>query len=199
MCHKQECNWNLETCLKLQKWAGYCSTKVSELSRLPIPPVIYDFSLVGIHESVDIYAIFRFDSLHCLPSGVSKLLKEWLFNVLSDPNHSSCSTTLSSGKPIAFSMIKKLVLEQPDRCFKDSDLHASGTWLLIAFYKSEYEGSLSGFFTENGILGMVEAADYESGDNAPSFSWRDCGHIMRRIRHCPCDRGCFNVYRLQQF
>ena len=50
--------------------------EVNSLSMFSIPPVLSNFPLVGIHESVDIYAISRFEPLHNFPLGISKMLKE---------------------------------------------------------------------------------------------------------------------------
>lgn len=85
--------------------------KIAELSILKIPPILQDFPLVRVHESVDVYALFRFEPTHCLSLGLSKLLNECHYNYSSDSNRSSTSVTFSSGKPKHFPMIKKLFSE----------------------------------------------------------------------------------------
>lgn len=86
--------------------------KGSKLVIVPIIPVLHDILLVDIHEVGDIYAIFCYEPLHFLSLGVSKLLKECLFNRLSDPHKSSKSITFSFWKQKMFPMIKKLVFGQ---------------------------------------------------------------------------------------
>lgn len=62
--------------------------KVSQLSLLPIFRALHDFPFVEFHETVNICTIFRFEPLPYLSLGISKLLKEYLFNRLSDAKKS---------------------------------------------------------------------------------------------------------------
>lgn len=87
---------------------------------LTIQPVLHDIWLIGIHESANVYATLRFEPFHCLSLGLSKLLKEYFFSNLSDPNQSSFIVVFSSEMPKPFSMIKEIVLGQLNHCLKDS-------------------------------------------------------------------------------
>lgn len=136
---------------------------------LPILPVVHDFLLVGTM-SPCMFSQYLVLS-HCIASGweFQKIWKECVLNRLSHPNKSSYSTTVSSVKPETFPMIKKMVFEQLNRFLKDSEWRTSETRSRIHFSKWECGGKLSGCFTENGILGMMEVADYDSIENVPPF------------------------------
>lgn len=135
---------------------------ISELSMRQILPVLRDIWLTRVHESVDIYVIFRFDPMHCLQLGVSKHLEVCFINRPFFPKKSSCSITLSSRKKKTFPVMKKQVFKQFNRFSKTFELPASGAQSHIDFRKGECERRHSAFLTENGIPGKTEEADDES-------------------------------------
>lgn len=76
-----------------------CSAKRSaaegepaELSIFLLLPVPHSFPFIGIHSCVDIYAIFRFEPMHPVSHGISRLLEECLVNYLGDCERTSNRT-----------------------------------------------------------------------------------------------------------
>lgn len=50
--------------------------KIFKKSILSILPVLSTFSMIGVHDCVDLHAIFLFERLNSLSLDVSKVLKE---------------------------------------------------------------------------------------------------------------------------
>lgn len=53
----------------------------NESLMLPVPRFLHTFPKVTAHRSVDIYAVFRFESVQVLYLGFSRLSKEFLINM----------------------------------------------------------------------------------------------------------------------
>lgn len=64
---------------------------------LKSPPVWHHFSFVRVHQSIEVYAIFRFEPMHLFSLGLSKMPKERFFNYLSDQYRTSLALTYQSG------------------------------------------------------------------------------------------------------
>lgn len=105
---------DLSSCksLLLRLQAGFCipEQNVCELSLLPIPPVLHDFPLLRLHESVDTYAIFYFEPLHFLSLGLIEVLKKCLYRYFSNPDSRSTAPNNTSRDPKPFYVIQKRVL-----------------------------------------------------------------------------------------
>lgn len=69
--------------------------KLQELPMLPVFSVLQSNSFVGIHLCVDIQTLQRFEPMHGLLLGVSRLLKKCLINMLdeTDVNTLAVKTT----------------------------------------------------------------------------------------------------------
>lgn len=84
----------------------------NKLSMLLVLPVFHTFSLVKVYHSVDIYAVFKVESLHMLSLGGSRLLKECLINMLSDDKKTTIARRKSNGEPKLFNQNKRIVLSE---------------------------------------------------------------------------------------
>lgn len=49
---------------------------VNEFAWLPLQPIFVEFSLATAYSTVDVYSDFRFEPMHKLSLGISRLLKE---------------------------------------------------------------------------------------------------------------------------
>lgn len=65
---------------------------------LTTAPILSIFPFAGVHPSVKLYAIFRFEPMHVLSLGVSNMIKECLVNILGDASKSICELEIAQNK-----------------------------------------------------------------------------------------------------
>ena len=160
---------------------GELFDELKGLSMLPIPPVFYEFPMVGLTPAVDIYAIFTFEPLHALSLGISRMLKECASRMLSDSSRFSSSLLTGNGDKRPFNTIRRTVLRAMNCFLSDVDRSSPGFNLRVDFSRRCSGGTLSGLFTETGLVGMLEGADFNSVDMVSPF----LGSII--------DRCCDNI------
>lgn len=142
---------------------------LKQFSMLSIPPVLSAFPMIGVHPCVDIYDIFRFEPMHNLSLGVSKMLKDCATIMLRDENRTSPAMITSSGAPRTFKHIRRSVLHALNDFLCDVEKRSPGYGIHCDYSKGECGGRLNGFFTETGIVGMLEAKEYDSVDMVSPF------------------------------
>lgn len=134
---------------------GAVVEQLDERSMLSIRPVLSNFPLVGIHSCVDLYTIFRFEPMHGLSLGVSKLLKECAIALLGDSSRASSSMVTGKGAMRGFPFIRKQVLFIMNTFLRETEMTSPGYGLQVDFSKGELGGRLSGFFYREGGSGYV--------------------------------------------
>lgn len=70
--------------IQSKKHTSHPAPPLEEISLKSLSPFIVDFSFAGMHGSVDIYEWFKFEPMHNLSLGIRRMLKECLWNLLSD-------------------------------------------------------------------------------------------------------------------
>lgn len=71
--------------------------KFAEESMHAVVPVSSNFLDMGNHRCVDIFSIFRFDSIQCLSLGFGSLLKYCIVLTLGDGNRTTSSIRRANG------------------------------------------------------------------------------------------------------
>lgn len=138
-------------------------------SMLSIPPILSQFPCMSLHPSVDIYTLFRYEPMHNLSLGISKLLKECCVYMLKDTERSSPAMCTMAGLPRSFNTIRKEILHCLNKLLRNVQRSSSGYGLHVDFSKGETAGRLSGFFTETGVVGMLEAQNFDTLDMVAPF------------------------------
>lgn len=100
--------------------------------------------------------------MHVLNSGVSRTLKDSVVEMLRDD---TC-TTYRRFTPSCFPKTFQIV-----RCefFRIVQYTSTGLLRKVEFSKGERYGTMNGLFTENDVIGMREAGDYEAVDSGSPF------------------------------
>ena len=155
---------NLKMFHSLKSGDEEVTNNFKKLSMIPVPPVLNSFPFVGIHPSVDIYAIFGFEPMHNLSLGISKLLKECTVSYLKDDKRVRTSIETLSGEGRNVSLIRKSILSLLNCFLREVQYSSPGYGIHVDFSKGLTAGRLSGLFTKDGIVGMLEAADHECID-----------------------------------
>lgn len=100
---------------------------LDKISELPMDPVFVTLPFVWIHRSVDVYAIIRFQPLHNLSLGVSRLLKECIWNMVGGESRETRAPEMRSGSK-TFLKPWKLSYCQHWICFWRIAKNASPYW-----------------------------------------------------------------------
>ena len=143
--------------------------ELATLSMHPILPVFADFPFVGIHESVDIYSIFDYDPMHVLSLGISRLLKECLWELLDDSNRKTSALRTSNGSKKTYKAAKRFVLQSMNHFLLETIESSPGFQMRVNLNKEKGIGRLNGLFLENGLAGLLQASDFDRIDKVSPF------------------------------
>lgn len=154
---------------KLKQQTPGIDEEFQRKSMLSIPPLLSTFPMMSIHSSVDLYTLFRFEPMHNLSLGISKLLKECCVLMLKDSERTSPAMCTMTGVPRPFNFIRKEVLHTLNKLLACIQRSSSGYGLQVDFSKGETSGRLSGFFTEDGVIGMLQAKHFDTVDMVAPF------------------------------
>lgn len=83
---------------------------LDEMSVVPGDPDLVSVPFARIHEGVDVYVIFRFEPLHNLSLGVSRLLKKFICNMLGDKSRETGAMKTRSGINTSPEAVEALIL-----------------------------------------------------------------------------------------
>lgn len=156
---------------------------------LEVPPESHNFLIVGIHNSVDTYAIFRFEPVHTSsPLILFRMLKECIIKNFTDPQRTSYAIQYRSGEIKPTFGIRKLVLKYINLLLQEAEGRTVRNGLRLDFSKEVCGGRLSGLFTEKGTMGLLEPSDYNAIDQVfPFFGEIIDTHLLCKFYLCPFD------------
>lgn len=103
--------------------------------------MLNQFPLLGVLQSLDVYASFKFEPMHTLALGLSKMLGEYLFSCLSDADNKSFAITYQSGQPRPYEAIKTSVLKLLNSFLKKKEEESVKGGLKVDFSKEKLMGS----------------------------------------------------------
>lgn len=104
---------------------------------LPIAPVFSKFPFIGVHSLVEIYAIFRFEPVHMLLLGSSKLVKEWSVLYLSDLSRVSSAIRYRYSQPKTFCVICRTVIKPLNEFIENNRRKFNAQWLTARLFERE--------------------------------------------------------------
>lgn len=136
---------------------------------LPLSPVLSSFPFAGIYISVNIYSISWDGPMHCLSLGVGRRIIECIIYFVGDNHIERPAMGCQNGNMGWFKFMYRLVFSTLnaflERCFRK----APGYKLKVIFFKARTSDCLTGLFNENELHGMLEALDFDTGDNFSLF------------------------------
>ena len=133
-------------------------------SLLGIRPVLYQFPFVRSSPDLELFQIYLFEPLHNLSLGVSKMLKQACFERMSATNLQSSVMKDANGEPKAFSSIRAVVLSAANEIMSKMKQEQPIRGLNIDYSKGEVSCNYNGFFTKDGIVGMLEGKELQALD-----------------------------------
>lgn len=151
-------------------------------------PVLHRFPFVGIAPSLEYYQLFSYEPLHNLHLGISKMLKKVIVERLKDDDLTSSAVRYANGNPKPFPSIRGIVLSGANQILKQMQIESSARNLRIDFSSSHKGWRYNGFFSEDGIVGMLEARDHKSMDMVFPFIAAYIDRCYGEIEQCPTTR-----------
>ena len=144
-------------------------------------PALTQWPFLTLHETLDMYTAMTFEPMHNLALGVGKLLKGCPPLRLGSEDLYSMEFRTSKGDPKQFSKIKVKVLSSVNSALKLIQEECAGSRFYVDFSNSKSNSRLNGFYTSDGIAGMLEAADFMCLDQVFPFVGalidRMCGEV----------------------
>lgn len=116
--------------------------KLQNLSLQHVKPVLDFFPLLGVISILGIYSNVQVEPIHVLLMGISRRLKECLFNCLCDCSRARRLMCYASREQKPYDIIRRRVSELINNCWRDTELQSSGNGLKIDFSKGKYGGRL---------------------------------------------------------
>lgn len=110
----------------------------------PVNSVFVTFIFVGIHHSVDVYAIFWFEPLHNLFLWVFWLLKELIWNILGDDSRETRANKTRYGSNKTFEAVKVMILSALNMVLTDYQKRLIGTGIHVNFRKPRQSNRRTG-------------------------------------------------------
>lgn len=138
---------------------------------LPITPLFHTFPIVSLTPFVYIFAIFTFKPIHDPSIGISR--------ILSDKYGCSTQILTEKGGNLQNNTIRTSDLKSLSNSLPVGKRGSPGCNVSVDFPKSWNGGNLFGLFTESGLVGMLEGADFNFIDMVSTF-------MVAIIDHC-CD------------
>lgn len=104
-------------------------------SMLPMSPVLTELPMAGVHSLVELYRIFRFDPMHVLSLGLSRLLKECTSTSPRDEYMRTSAMMSSTGSCRTFEHVKTSVLHYMNVLHRDFEPNPIGYALHVDLSK----------------------------------------------------------------
>lgn len=147
---------------KIDKEIKSLSTNFMELVMATFPPV-------GFHPYPNMYTIFRFEPLYQILLRFSKMPHECIIGMLADDKKTTNAMTSQISSAKNFRQIKKKDINAKNKFFSVRLEHCNKTQLQVKPFKEVSSSFVSGFYTEHGIIGMLEETDIKQIDIVSPF------------------------------
>ena len=115
-----------------------------------------------------LYDIFTFEPLHNLHLGISKLLKNCTFNLISS-NYPAMFSTNKNAKPSVIRSKKTSILSGCNTLLRAIERDSGVSGLHVDFSGKDASSRLNGIFLQTGLRGMLEGKDYRRLDTVFPF------------------------------
>lgn len=146
-----------------------------------IAPALSSFPFVGLCPELDVFWLHLYETLHNLHLGVSKLIKQACADRLTDHELQSNALSASNGRMKTFASIRARILGGANEILRQLEKEFPARGFRTSFGSESKGGRYNGFFKNNGVVGMLEAKDYQALDMVFPFIGayidRCCGEI----------------------
>lgn len=157
---------------------------------LPLRPVGISWTMATVHPTLDVYRIFRGEPIHDVSHGIALLIEDCLVNMLRDEHQTTSALETWKAETGTFESVPKTVLLACSEFIRDVEHLFVRNWLHVDFAKGNSLDMLSEFFNETGIVGILEAKDYDKIDLVSPFIGAIIDQLCRRCEWFTKFIGC---------
>ena len=148
-------------------------------------PLFMRWPFLTLHPILDFYECLSYEPMHNLPLGVGKLIKICIPLRLSSKTLFSSELCTANGAPRSFSSIKNTVLRSVNFALKRIQSESATPGFQVDFSSGKSSSILNGFYTCDGIVGMLEAADFSCLDQVFPFIGALIDRLCGEVDQCP--------------
>ena len=168
---------------KRQKTIAHLSTDLfSQLAGLPI---FSGSPLFSGHDIVNPYQMFTVDPLHVFHLGISKMLKNSLYDYLKDKDRQSKTLGKDRAKYVFVSTFRLQILRCLNAFIDAVTCNSDGIRISCSISRDGGKNGLNGFFGEDSVAGMLEATHYKRIDNVSPFFGAMIDRCFDNLDTCP--------------
>ena len=142
---------------------------------------LFLWPFVTLHPSLNLYEALSFEPMHNLLLGVGKMIKQLAGVRLTSKELFSTEMPSSKGFPRPFASIRRRVLSCVNRMLKLIQKDSPAARFNVDFSTGKNQGELDGFYSSEGIVGILEASDMACLDQVFPFVGalidRLCGEV----------------------
>lgn len=138
--------------------------QLEKISILSFEAVLAWFSFLDICSCVDHYLVSRFEPLHKLSFGISRLLKESMWNMLKDDRRIPYALKSRSSFCKTFKSVRMMILSTLNRFLYESHESLMSCDIWLNYRKWHQINYLDGFYSDAGVSRMLQASYYDAVD-----------------------------------
>ena len=148
-------------------------------------PALFQWPFLTLHPTLDLYEALSFEPMHNLSLGVGKMIKCLPAARLTSKELCSVEILNSKGHPRPFAAIRRRVLACANRMLKLVQIESPAARFNVDFSTGKSQGDLDGFYTSDGIVGMLEASDFACLDQVFPFVGALMDHLCGEVGESP--------------
>lgn len=154
---------------------------LKESSLAGIAPALTAFPFLGLCSDLELFALYLYEPLHNLHLGISKLIKLACAGRLTDKELRTSAMAKNRSKTRSFVSARAAILSAANEILRQLEKEFPARGLRVAFGSAEKGRRYNGFFKSDGIVGMLEAKDFQALDMVFPFIGayidRCCGEV----------------------
>lgn len=137
---------------------------------LPVFSLFADFPFVGVHLSIDIYAILTFELRHYLFFGAGKRVQECISSMIEGEERHSPVVAYYNGSQKTFKAIKILILSTFKIFLEKTEESSAVYGMKLDFLKANCFYRLSSLFNDHPLHDMLRAAEFNAMNSLLAFT-----------------------------
>ena len=159
--------------------------KLDDISVQPIIPVLSQFPFVGATPYLDIYGLFSVEPMHVFHLGVSRMIKDAATDRLRCNELRTDHYRTVDRRMRSFPSIRPAILRQVNAFVDEVSRKSDGTPIGLYIKNVDGRPGLNGMYTDEGLTGMLEAADIKKLDMISPFIGGIFDRVCGESETCP--------------
>ena len=148
-------------------------------------PAVFRWPFSQLHQGLDPYNVFRFEAMHNLDLGISKILKVCISDRLRSDELRSSEFLDSSGQSRTFKSLRTTILRSANAYLQLLQRDSPCIGARFDFSRRTSTDVLNGLFSDTGIAAMLEARNLRDVDQVMPFVASLVDRLCGEVESCP--------------